>query len=411
MFRSHTADRTLRRGLLLALGAASCGAYLLAGAALVAAPWRLDEQPATAGLVQLVLVQAVLAAGALAFAAGLVPAVRRAELRVVRVLLRVRFEPVPSRSVRWQTRLRAGVWHVLHVFLGAAVAVAFLVTLSVIASVPAWLSGPAGHDLAPWSLRGPLDFMLLAGTALIGVLALGCLVGAAGALADRLVRPLLGPSSAELLAAERLIAADLAARSRLSKEVHDSVGHALTVTLMQAGGAERLLDTDPEFVREMLKSIQQTSRSALSDLDHVLSLLKDGTTPAPTVPHGALTDLDKLIGPVTAGGLTVRHTVIGDAARLPAAVSRVGYRVVQEALTNVLRHGGPGVTELRVTIDETAITIECVNPLSTNQRPVPPGMGLTSMRHQVLALGGDLTAGAKGSQWLLAIRLPLAVPR
>jgi signal transduction histidine kinase len=248
---------------------------------------------------------------------------------------------------------------------------------------------------------GPLDEHDTGWLSLIGLVLLVALVytvAGLGALAAIMAPVLLGPSPAERIAALEAEAGELAERNRLARELHDSVGHALTVTTLQAAAAQEVLDSDPEFVRRALRAVEETGRAAMADLDHVLGLLREA---APgTGAQRTLADLDRLV----AG--TVSSTVAGDLAGVPAVISREGYRIVQESLTNAARHAPGRPVSLSLSVTGGGLAIEAVNPLPG---AVPPreGRGLTGMRERVGLLGGRMTAGPEDGVWRVAVRLPL----
>jgi signal transduction histidine kinase len=215
---------------------------------------------------------------------------------------------------------------------------------------------------------------------------------------------LLGPSPSERIAALEAQAGQLAERNRLARELHDSVGHALAVTTLQAAAAQRLLDTDPGFVRTALAAIEEAGRGAAEELDHVIGLLREQDRGRPAPPP-TLADLDRLVADARAAGLELDVDVGGAVDQAPAAVSREGYRIVQEGLTNAVRHGGWAPVSLRLAVAGRTLEIELTNPL----RPGAPGgggRGLDGMRERVDLLGGRMTAGADGAVWRVAVRLP-----
>ncbi|MEV0388854.1 histidine kinase [Nonomuraea sp. NPDC050643] len=234
----------------------------------------------------------------------------------------------------------------------------------------------------------------------------------AGALLARLAPVLLGPTPAERLAAAEEHARTLAERNRLARELHDSVGHALSVVTLQAAAAGRVLDRDPGTARTALAAIEQSARAALEDLDHVLGVLRDGEDGGEDDPGGGsegrgpqatLADLDGL---VTASGARVRQEV-GDLSWVPAVVSREAYRILQEALTNAIRHGG-GDVRLSAAVQGDDLCLEVVNPARGGDRRFGAGgRGVTGMRERVRLLRGDLEAGPTDAGWRIAVRLPL----
>lgn len=244
---------------------------------------------------------------------------------------------------------------------------------------------------------------------------------------------LLGPSQTERIAVLEARAAQLAERNRLARELHDSVGHALTVATLQAGAARELFDQDPEFVRRALHAIEETSRRATADLDHVLGLLRErddevsgrdgevsgrgrevsGRETVGRAPQRTLADLDELVAAGRAAGLPVTVELTGAVDTLPGVVSREGYRIVQEGLTNAARHGDRQSVTLRIGVRAAGVEIDLVNTVPepyTVPGPRRQGRGLTGMRERVLLLGGRLAAGPDDGHWRVAAHLPAVRP-
>ncbi|MET8836381.1 histidine kinase [Micromonospora sp. NPDC004540] len=398
---------TWRRAVFLLLGGVLALPYALLAATFAQLLGNDDvPRPVGAGLL---LVAAVLAAVPV-FLAGS----RALEIAAARALLAVDLpEPAPVHRIDRETRLRAALWIALHLLTGA------LVLFAAISAFPmalVFLAGLAGVDtgVGPGDGFGPFDpdHPVAAGLAGLALLvALGYAVAGLGALAASMAPVLLGPAQAERIAALEARSARLAERNRLARELHDSVGHALTVATLQAGAARELIDSDPEFTRRALRAIEETSRRAMDDLDHVLGLLRendDGRGPAPTAPQATLAGLDRLVADTRAAGLAVESRVSGALADLPAVVSREGYRIVQEGLTNAARHGR-GPVRLRVAVPDGCLEIELVNGLRGTTGPGGGGRGLDGMRERVLLLGGRLTAGPEGDRW--RVRAVLPAPR
>ncbi|MEV0157518.1 histidine kinase [Micromonospora sp. NPDC050686] len=349
---------------------------------------------------------------------------RSLEIAAARSLLKV---DLPDRADGYrldrETRVRAALWIALHLVTGGLVLFAaisaFPMALVFIAQQFGLDTG-AGDALGPLAGRHPA-WQTLAGVVLL--VGLGYAVAGLGALAASMAPVLLGPAPAERIAALEARAARLAERNRLARELHDSVGHALTVATLQAGAARQLLDDDPEFTRRALTAIEETSRQAMDDLDHVLGLLRQterGDRPAAVrAPQRTLAQLDRLVDDTQAAGLPVRARISGDLGGLPPAVSREGYRIVQEALTNAARHGR-GPVGLRVGVaadpepgapdgDHPRLEIELENELAAGGGRGGGGRGLDGMRERVLLLGGRMTAGPDGGRWRVRVGLP--VPR
>ena len=279
----------------------------------------------------------------------------------------------------------------------------------------------------PWSGWTVLP---LAGLALVIVLvtlaALDLQVRLAAAIAPRL----LGTAPEEQLAVLHRTSQRLADRNRLARDLHDTIGHTLTASLLQAAAARRTLTpspddparpVDPAFARQALEHIETNTRTALAELDRALAVLRDdaarpaGSAQEPVVEGPDLADLDGLVTGLRDGGLPVRLEVDGAAvAGLPPATSRLGYRIVQEATTNVLRHAGCTPTTVEVARDGTSLRVLVRNaaPQTRASRPGPGGgTGLHGLRERATAAGGRLeTRPALDGGFELTATLPLSAP-
>jgi signal transduction histidine kinase len=327
---------------------------------------------------------------------GLLPAVRQVEGVAVESLLGVSFpDGPPGPATTWPQRRRASAWFLIHVTFGCFVgcALAIGVPLAIIAI----LTG-LGGDKAWWMLPGGIVLLL-------GSLA-GCLL--LGAAATAIAPRLLGPSAEDRVRALERRTARLSERTRLARELHDSVGHALSLVVVQAAAARKVRDTDPAFVDGALEAVEEAARVALTDLDQVLGLLRDEES-AEAGEHRPVADLgrlDVLLAATRRAGLEVSMAAEGDVDRVPAVVSRESYRIIQEALTNALRHGGPTV-ELRLSVGTDAFVIDAVNPAVGGRRSRRGGRGLRGIRERASVLGGDMSAGPEADRWRLRVRLPL----
>ncbi|MGK3203610.1 sensor histidine kinase [Amycolatopsis sp. MEPSY49] len=332
---------------------------------------------------------------------GLLGPVRRAGVGLANLLLGTTV-PAPAGRPDAGSRLRSGLWLALHTLL-SGVLLTVLAFLGLGLLVPAvWLAG--GQDrislfwdevpLGAWTV--PFGLVLLFGTLVL-------VAGATRAFRTG-AEALLGPSDSERAALAERRAAVLAQRNRLARELHDSIGHTLTTSTIQAAAAAELVEADPAQVRRALGTIEEASRSALEDLDHVLGLLRE--EPAAKEPTRTLTEVDVLAVRAREAGLDVRLTVTGPVAGLPAAVSREGYRIVQEGLTNALRHAGPGAVDVRVEAGPERLAIAVVNALPGGE-PRPGRRGLTGLAERVEALRGELDAGPDGPRWRLSATIPL----
>ena len=182
-----------------------------------------------------------------------------------------------------------------------------------------------------------------------------------------------------------------AERMRIAREVHDVVGHSLSVIHLQAGVALHVLDKRPEQVAASLEAIRLTSKDALAELRHTLGMFRDADGPDPTGPPAGLRQLDALVAPLRAAGRSVEVRVAGDLDQVPATVDHAAYRIVQEALTNVVRHAGDASVTVELTLTSNGLQI-----LVTDDGPRPdeddlrPGNGISGMRERATAVGGRL---------------------
>ncbi|MDX3227668.1 sensor histidine kinase [Streptomyces sp. ME19-01-6] len=310
--------------------------------------------------------------------------------------------------------VRTSAWLALHMAVGWAVAA----VTGLLAAVAAVLAGVWFHGGDRVALLG-LSVRVAGGWrgGWVPLAAMGCLVAAAGVCAGavavlRSAAPaLLGPRPAERLAALEERTRLLAGRNRLAQELHDSIGHTLTAATIQAAVAAELMEREPEAARRALSSIEESSRSAMDDLDHVLGVLREGK--APTAPQHTLGDLRALLERVRQTGTEVRADLHGDWARVPAAVSRETYRIVQEGLTNALRHAHRAPVTLRVTVTDDWLEAELTNPLAGGRglgltRPGRRGQGLAGIGERMRLLRGEVSVGpVPGGRWRLLARIPL----
>ncbi|WP_246843168.1 histidine kinase [Allokutzneria sp. NRRL B-24872] len=337
---------------------------------------------------------------------GFIPAVRMVEIVAVRALLGV---PLPDYSAEdgrsWRTRWRTAAWFLLHMVGGGVVAV---ITLLAPTFGTALLIAPVvPAQRIEFAAQGVIEFS--SGVQALWGVPLGLALFAAslymifwlGVLMRRLAPVLLGPSPEERIASLERRTEQLAERNRLARELHDSVGHALTVTTVQAGAARLVLDSDPEFVRAALLAIEEAGRTALEDLDHVLGLLREDRA-AGTTPQRTLADIRSLLDKPR-----VNAELTGDLDRVRPAVSREAYRIVQECMTNALRHAGEVEVRVRIAVLERVLELEVANPARAAKASGRGGRGLIGMRERVTVLGGEFSAGADDGQWRVAVTLPM----
>ncbi len=205
-------------------------------------------------------------------------------------------------------------------------------------------------------------------------------------------------------------------RARIAREFHDIWAHTLSVVVVQAEAAEEVFDESPALAREALGRIRRAGREALTEVRRLIAsdLTTSGSERLSSVP--TLDDLGDLVEELRASGLPVTLSIDGPTDRLPADVHLSAYRIVQQALTNALTHGGPGVAarvDVRVSKDEVRIGVvddgRGVNPRDV---PLRGGRGLVGMRERAALFGGSVEAGPEpGGGFGVRARIPLPADR
>jgi signal transduction histidine kinase len=228
-----------------------------------------------------------------------------------------------------------------------------------------------------------------------------------------LVRRVVGDRERRVELAER--ERDLAAReavagerARIARELHDVVAHSVSVIVVQAQAGPRLL-AEPAQVRDVFHSIETTGREALDELRRLLGVLRARDEQLPVGPQPGLDALQPLIQQLREAGLRVELRVEGEPVRLPPGIDLSAYRIVQEALTNTLKHAGPAEAEVIVRYHHSTLELEILdNGTGAPARVNGSGHGLVGMRERVALYGGSLEAGARnGHGFGVRARLPL----
>ncbi|MFE9002404.1 sensor histidine kinase [Streptomyces sp. NPDC007875] len=352
----------------------------------------------------------------LAMPTALLPLVRPLEATAARSLcgLPESAELAAGPAGSWDARARTLLWYGLHLAIGGLVSgltLSLLPASALLVALP-FTDGSYADEGWPHAFASaPHALAPLAGVLLLGVI-MG-IAAAAGALLARCAPALLGPAPAERLAAAEQRATRLASRNRLARELHDSVGHALSAVTLQASAARKVLDTDPDFAREALAAIEETTRDAVGELDSVLGLLREGEDRPAPAPSPTLMDLDGLLARTRAAGVAVELTAPGALDRLPPVVSREAYRIVQEGLSNALRHAGRVPVRLRIAEDPKKVEITMENPVNgaTRARPTGGGRGLRGIAERATLLRGTCAWDTVDGVWRLTVRLPLEASR
>lgn len=196
-------------------------------------------------------------------------------------------------------------------------------------------------------------------------------------------------------------------RERIARELHDLVSNSVCVIIGQAGAARRRLSAPPARVSQALASIETTGREALAELRQLLRVLSTEDPAAERVPQPGLDGLPSLLARMQRAGLPVALTVRGDVRPLPPRVELAAYRIVQEALTNSLRHAGPARAAVLVDYSPETLELRISDDGQGSARDAVAGRGIAGMRDRVTLLGGRLTVASSGSGFQLTVTLPV----
>lgn len=301
-------------------------------------------------------------------------------------------------SVTWRTLL----WLMLRFPAGVAAFVAIVAPISTgLGLIGIGLGAFFGFDFAEWSnlLAGnevtiypderfalPFGILLLSIQPHImrGLAWLHAVVGVA----------LLGPSSATRERALQARTTVLEERTKLAHELHDAVGHTVTLMTVQAGAGRKVFDSDPAFARSSLETIEDSGRRALAELDHILGLLREEEGGG-SVPPAGLARLPELVREVGDAGLLATLKIEGDPRPLAQALENSAYRIVQEALTNVLKHAAGAPATICVDYRKAVLVIEVVDTGSEDVSTVGKrtGQGLVGMGERAAVFDADIEAG------------------
>ncbi len=198
----------------------------------------------------------------------------------------------------------------------------------------------------------------------------------------------------------------VAERARIARELHDVVGHSLSIVSLQAQAASAALDHDPQLLRAPLRAIGDAARSAMVEMRRLVAILDADDSPVPEAPVPSLRDLPSLVDEHRSAGLDVRLVMPRAPSDIPPGVQLAAYRIVQEGLTNVRRHTAagqatvdlrftPGLTQMEIVDGGPAVATDC-----------PGGYGLSGVRARAASCGGWVEAGPSGVGWALRVGLP-----
>ena len=197
-------------------------------------------------------------------------------------------------------------------------------------------------------------------------------------------------------------------RARIARELHDVVGHSVSVMTVQASGVRRLLRPEQEREREALLVVEQTGREALAEMRRLVGVLRRPEEAPALAPQPSLQHLEKLVDQVRESGLTVDLRVEGEATSLPASVDLAGYRLVQEGLTNTLKHAQAHRAEVLVRYGNGEVLLVVADDGNGKGGGDGGGHGLVGLRERIAVVGGELNAGPlAGGGYEVRARLPM----
>ena len=286
-----------------------------------------------------------------------------------------------SFAIAWLCSMYAlAVWTSTRVFVVGAV----LLTVPTLASV-AIHGGP----------KGGTSFALIA---LIAMLLVRRIVG------DRERRAQIAERERDLAAREAVVEE----RARIARELHDVIAHHVSMIVLQAGAERRVLDGANTSTREVLETVERTGRSALTEMRRLLGMLR-ADEHEPLTPQPGLTDVPTLVGQLRDAGLPVELHVEGEPLELPVGIELSAYRIVQEALTNALKHAGKASATVNIRYGLDSLELEIVDDGAGTAPPVASGgHGLVGMRERVALYGGRLDAGRRpGGGFAVRVLLPI----
>ncbi len=263
----------------------------------------------------------------------------------------------------------------------------------------------AGLAVALVHIRGHADIT-------VGSFAFGTIIAGGAWAAGLVVRSRTQRAGALARETKRLEAERAAAvaeeRARIARELHDVIAHSVSVMVVQAEAAQEVLKKGPERAIEPLQAVQDTGRQAMVEMSRLVGLLREAGEEVGLAPQPGLGDLDALLTQVRDAGLQVQLQVEGQPRQLPLGVDLSAYRVVQEALTNTLKHAGPAHAEVIVRYTRDALELEIRDDGPGSGNGHVGGHGLVGMRERVSVFGGELQAGPRPERgFAVRARLPL----
>jgi len=231
---------------------------------------------------------------------------------------------------------------------------------------------------------------------------------------ERAEQALRAEERARLAEREREVAARIAVaeeRARIARELHDIVAHAVSVMVLQVGAVRHRLPSELEEEEQALRGVEQAGRSALGEMRRLLGAMRRGDDGLELAPQPGLGRLDVLLEEVRRAGLPVELRVDGEPFELPGAIDLSAYRIVQEGLTNALKHAHAGRAEVHLAYADDELRIEVADDGEGDGDPASDGHGLVGIRERVKLYGGEMTAAAAdGGGFRLSASLPLREP-
>jgi len=223
------------------------------------------------------------------------------------------------------------------------------------------------------------------------VVALAVMLLVRRVVGDRERRAQIAERERDLIAREAVVEE----RARIARELHDVIAHHVSMIVLQAGAERRVLDGANASTRDVLETVEQTGRSALTEMRRLLGMLRGDET-EPLTPQPGLVDVPVLVEQLREAGLPVELEVEGDRRELPVGIELSAYRIVQEALTNALKHARDARTSVRVSYGPDSLELEIVDDGAPAAQPVERGgHGLVGMRERVALYGGSIEAGSR----------------
>jgi signal transduction histidine kinase len=388
---------TYRGWVWIILGGALMMPFMMVGAI---GHNALDPDNGFNGIIEPAVFAAVLP---LVAAASLLLPDREVERTAARRLLGAEFAS-PADDDSWNSRWRTGCWFTLHAAIGGVLSGMTLAIVPYAAYLLYYGARAAltGFDTTPAFYIGSIpELGLLTGPLILA--ALIALIAAATAGMRALAPHLLGQGAGDRLAASRAEAARLAARNRIARELHDSVGHALSVVVVQSEAASRLITHDPAFAAQAMAAVGETARNALAELDAVIGALREDRDDS----RAPQRDLDDLAHLAAESGVAVDLHVTGDPEALGRLASREIYRIVQEALTNVLRHADEPRAAVTVDVGAAEAAVTVISPAARRPRGRAGGRGLIGMTERAAVLGGTAAADWHAGEWTVRAAVPI----